>query len=88
MPPPTHQGQIRSEGMPLHRQTPRSKPTYSTSKMNQMSVSILPIVGIVTIAIITVVLGLAAMHTKTPLDMQMGEHYHLRVGSEQALPDE
>lgn len=87
-PPPTRSTQLRDKARPLHKATPQSASTYSQTMRKNMNPYILPIVGIVAVAVVTMVLGLGAMYTETPLDMQVGEHRHLRVGAEQALPDE
>lgn len=74
-PPPTRPVQLRDEERPCGEANP-SKSTVHPSKENQMNHYILPIVGIATIAIVTI----SAMLTETPLGLKMSNYLDLRVG--------
>lgn len=80
-PPPNLKAvQLKSEGEPLHKATPR----YSSliEKMNKP-----PFYSLLAV-LLALILGLATLHSKANLDMQWGEHQRLRISPGEVPPNE
>lgn len=88
-PPTSTDIQSRNEEQPLHKANSSSPSTHQLMSLRQLNQSMnkLTFYSLLAIVLVLLTLGLATLQSKANLDMQWGEHNHIRISPGKVEPD-